>query len=60
MRATDVDARAPGVMQKAIKGKTISKKKSGSKFVLDCTTAETDSILDVAAFVSSLPIGGLR
>ena len=47
-------------MQKAIKGKTISKKKSGSKFVLDCTTAETDSILDVAAFVSSLPIGGLR
>jgi len=33
------------------KGKAnASKKKAGSKFVLDCTTAETDSILDVAAF----------
>lgn len=37
------------------KGKVASKKKAASKFVLDCTTAETDSILDVAAFVSTPP-----
>ena len=32
-------------------GKAQAKKKSGSKFVIDCTTAETDSILDCANFV---------
>jgi len=32
-----------------------AKKKSNSKFVIDCTTAETDSILDCSNFVRSLP-----
>lgn len=35
-----------------VKGKAVKGKKSASKFVVDCTTAETDSILDVGNFVS--------
>jgi hypothetical protein len=34
-------------------GKAQAKKKANSKFVIDCTTAETDSILDCANFVRS-------
>jgi hypothetical protein len=35
-----------------VKGKTATKKKSANKFIIDCSTAETDSILDVPDFVS--------
>ena len=35
-----------------VKGKVATKKKSANKFVIDCSTAETDSILDVPDFVS--------
>jgi hypothetical protein len=42
-------------------GKAQAKKKAASKFVIDCTTAETDSILDCANFVcSTSPLPSLK
>ncbi|EKX39684.1 large subunit ribosomal protein L22e, cytoplasmic [Guillardia theta CCMP2712] len=42
---------APVQKKAPVKGKgPASKKKQGHKFVIDCTTAETDSILDTSQF----------